>query len=92
MIKTFVIAWVLGTVTLFLVGLAVVLAVGLVAAILDWNSFTIGLGPIEFLEHTNEEAVVGIGTGWALLPLAIVLGVLNGLGAVYFRTRSKRAA
>lgn len=92
MIKTFVMAWVIGTVSLFVIGLAVVLSVGLVATIGEWNSFTIGLGPVEFLKHTHNESVTGIETGWALVPAAIILGLLNGLGAVYFRARSKPTA
>ena len=90
MIKRFVIAWATGTVSLLLIGFAAVLLVGLVAAIGEWNSLTIGVGPIEFLKHTQgESGGSGLASGWALGPLAVILGLVNGLGAVYFGTRIK---
>ncbi len=93
MIKRFVIAWAKGTVSLLLMGFAIVLSIGLVAAIGEWNSFTVGLGPIEFLKHTQgESGGYGIASGWALAPLAVILGLVNGLAAVYFGARSKLAA
>ena len=85
--KTFLIAWVIGTVSLLAIGFCLVLVTGLIAMTAEWGSFTIGIGPVELVEHTTEGSRYSTGTGWALFPVALLDGILNGLGAMYFRGR-----
>ena len=91
MLKRFLISWIVGTVSIVAVGYCLVLAVGLVAAIAEWDSFAVGLGPLGLMEHTKEESGFAIGGGSGIIPLALLGGLLNGLGAAYFRSRSHRS-
>ena len=85
--KTFLTAWVIGTVSLLVIGFCLVLVTELIAMTAELGSFTIGIGPIELVEHTAEGSSYSTGSGWALFPVVLLGGVLNGLGAVYFGRR-----
>ena len=90
MLKRFLIAWIVGTVSIGVLGYCLVLAVGLVAMIGEWDSFVIGFGPLRLVEHTRDDSGVSIGGGAGIVPLALLGGLLNGLGAAYFASRSRR--
>ena len=87
MLKRFLISWIIGTISIGLVGYGLVFAIGLVAAIAGWDSFAVGLGPLRFIEYTKEDSGFSTGGGSGIIPLALVGGLLNGLGAAYFRSR-----
>ena len=89
MLKRFLISWIIGTISIGLVGYGLVFAVGLVAAIAGWDSFAVGLGPLRFIEYAKDDSGFGIAGGDWIIPLALLGGLLNGLGAVYFRSRSR---
>lgn len=91
MLKRFLISWIVGTVSLLIIGFVAVFVVGLVGTITEWDSFVVGLGPIEAVEHTRDGSSTSTGTGVAFFPLILLGGLLNGLGAVYFRSRSGRS-
>ncbi|MXY42698.1 MAG: hypothetical protein F4Y50_01300 [Dehalococcoidia bacterium] len=91
MLKRFLISWIVGTVSLLIIGIGAVLVVQLVGMITEWDSFVVGLGPVEVLEHTRDDSSTSAGTGIAFFPLVLIGGLLNGLGAVYFRSRSGRS-
>lgn len=87
--KRFAIGWIIGTVSLLLIGFTAGIVLSLMAMIGGWDSFTSGLGPIEFLKHSRDASGYSTETGWAFVPLAVVVGLLNGLGAVYLGTRNR---
>lgn len=90
MLKRFLISWIVGTVSIAIIGYGLVFVVGLVAAIAEWDSFVIGLGPIAFIEHKKlDSGGWGIEAGGGILPLALLGGLLNGLVAAYFGSRSR---
>lgn len=90
MLKRFLISWIVGTVSIAIIGYGLVFVVGLVAAIAEWDSFVVGLGPITFIEHTKHDSGGrAIGAGEGILPLALLGGLLNGLVAAYFRSRAR---
>lgn len=91
MLKRFLISWIVGTVSLLVVGFCVVLVVGLVGTVTEGDSFVVGLGPIEVVEQTKDGSSTSTRTGVAFFPLVLLGGLLNGLGAVYFRSRSGRS-
>ena len=90
MLKRFLISWIVGAVSIAAVGYCLVFVVGLIAMIAEWDSFVVALGPIRFMEHTMSDFEVSVGGGEGIIPLALVGGLLNGLGAVYFTSRSRR--
>lgn len=85
--KTFLTAWIIGTVSLLVIGFCLTLVIGVIAMTAEWGSFTVGLGPIEIMEHTAEGSSYSTRSGWAFFPVALLGGILNGLGAVYLRRR-----
>ena len=87
MLKKFLTSWIVGTFSIAVGGYCLVFAVGLVAAIAEWDSFAVGLGPFRFIEHTKEDSGFSIGAGSGIITLALLGGLLNGLGAAYFRYR-----
>ena len=90
MLKKFLISWIVGTVSIAIIGYCLVFAVGLVAAIAEWDSFVIGLGPFEFIEHTKHDSGGwAIGGSGGIFPLALLGGLLNGLVVAYFGSRSR---
>ena len=89
MLKRFLKAWIVGSVQIGLIGYCLVLAVGLVAAIAEWDSFAVGLGPLRLMEHRKEDSGFGLAGGSGIIPLALLGGLLNGLIAAYFISRSR---
>ena len=89
MLKRFLKAWIVGSVSIGVIGFCLVLAVGLVATIAEWDSFVVGLGPIRFMEHTADGSGYSLAGGEGIFLLALLGGLLNGLGAAYFRSRSR---
>ena len=89
MLKRFLKAWIVGTVSIGVIGFCLVLAVSLVATIAEWDSFVVGLGPIRFMEHTGDDSGYSQVGGEGIFLLALLGGLLNGLGAAYFRSRSR---
>ncbi len=90
MLKRFLISWSVGTVSILLIGYALVLLLGLVAGIAERDSFALGLGPITFIEHTRDDSGTSLSAGGGIFYLALLGGLLNGLGAAYFGSRSRR--
>ena len=89
MLKRFLIAWIVGTVSIALIGYCLVLVAGLVAGIAEWDSFAVGLGPIHFIEYTRHEGGTSLRSGVGIFWLALLGGLLNGLGAAFFGSRSR---
>ena len=87
MLKAFVIAAAIGGVSILMIEYAAVLAIGLIAQNGEWESFMIQLGSIEFFGHLREESSFETSAGEGLFYLAVLGGLLNGLGAMYFSSR-----
>ena len=91
MLKRFLISWITGTVSILLIGFGAVLTINLIAMIAEWDSFVVGLGPVELIEYTRDESGFSTGTGAAFFPVVLLGGLQNGLVAAYFRSRSGRS-
>ena len=89
MLKKFLNAWIVGTVSALLIGISAFLVAGLVAAIAELDSFVIGLGPIDLIEYVRDGSGFSTRTGVAFFPVVVLAGLLNGLGSAYFSSRSR---
>ena len=87
MLKRFFVGWMIGAVCTFLIAFSVVLVVTMFAVVGEWGSFSLGLGPIELMEHTSLDSGFSFGIGTGIYALPVLGGLLNGLGVLYFTSR-----
>ena len=83
MVKTIAIfcgGWIAGSLALLVIGHALVALVLLVAVLAGWGSFSIDLGPLNFLEYTSRSGSViwAIESGPGLFLLPPIVGALIG--------------
>ena len=87
-VKTFVVAFVVFT----LVGSATVLALGIVADLNGWSSFSVGAGPVTAFafDRTGDSTSTTFGSG--LLVVAALAAAANTVAAALLGSRSPRSA
>ena len=88
MLKKFLNAWIVGTVSALVIGISAFLVAGLVAAIAELDSFVIGLGPIDLIEYVRDGSGFSTRTGVAFFPLSCWPAAERPRIAAYFRSRS----
>ncbi len=87
MLRKFLIGSMIGAVSTLAILLSVALLIGIVAAVGEWESFSIGFGPVQLMDHKSYESGFSFETGPGLVILSILGGLLNGLGVLYFTSR-----
>ena len=86
MIQPFATAWYVGAIFAFANSLSIASLIGMIAIAAKWGSFSIGVGPLRFFEHTGRSGstIFAVEFRSELLYLAIAVGLANGLATLLF--------
>ena len=87
MLKGFFMGCMVGAISTMLISVSMVMIIAVIAVVSDWESFSLGLGSIQLMEHKSNESGFTFETGEGLFILPVLGGLLNGLGVLFFRSR-----
>lgn len=88
MVKRFLVAFITGSFAIVAIEVSLTFVITVIASLNEWDSFAVGLGPVGiFSYYTNEGTIFQTTYEIGILLIALLGGILNGLGAVYLRRR-----
>lgn len=88
MAKRFLVAFITGLFSIALIEVSLTFVITVIAGLNEWDSFAVGLGPVGFFSYyTSDDVIFQTTYEIGVLLIALLGGILNGLGAVYLRKR-----
>lgn len=88
MVKRFLVAFIIGSFAIVAIEVSLIFVTTVIAELNEWDSFAVGLGPVGvFSYYTSEDVLFRTTHEIGILFIALLGGILNGLGAVFLRGR-----
>jgi hypothetical protein len=79
---TFIKAFAIGTIAVLVLEVALTFVLNIVGLGQHWASFRLAIGPVDLYTFERTQHGFSVSTGSGLLVVAILAGLLNGVGAV----------